>query len=161
MLGCFIEPDAMLGCFIEPDAMLMCCISCVCDIGFRGVGSLMMTTHYWMDFKQNVTIHEKCYGDNYDMLKWKGNRDTSIENTQQCRGVTELFGGSIVTTAWTANQLIPMGILVALIILIILASIIIIIQISPPDVSTSSRSQPEYFTARWFVPVCNDIASYF
>ena len=36
----------------------------------------------------------------------------------------------------TANQLIPLGILVAFIMAFIVASIIIIIQISPPGVST-------------------------
>ena len=65
--------------------------SCVCEIDFRAVWVLLMTTHYWMDFHQSVTIHEKCYSIHCDLLKWKLNTETRIEITQQCRGATKLL----------------------------------------------------------------------
>ena len=55
----------------------------------------MMSTHYGMDFKQSMTICEKCYGIDYNLLKCKGNRETRIENIKPCLGVTELLEGSI------------------------------------------------------------------
>ena len=56
-----------------------------------------------MDVIEIITVSKQielwCYGvmvlTIYDMLKWKGNREASIDNTQQCIGVTELLEGSL------------------------------------------------------------------